>query len=86
VKVIGTDSGARLKVECQPLSAPGRGFTSRRRRDLGEGDPQVHPGQVRADAAVRAGAERDVPVPLAGRVESVWVPELGLVRLADAQY
>ena len=45
------------------------------RQPLLDGDAQLHPGQVRAGAAVDAGAERDVPVVLAVEDHLVGVGE-----------
>src|SRR5436190_12626766 len=49
--------------------------------ELGEGDAQVHPGEVGAHAAVRARAEGDVAVDGTGEVEDVGLGELGLVAV-----
>ena len=57
----------RLSTEWKGISAPGCSRMSSRRRQLLDGDPQVHAGQVRAGAAVGPGAERDVAVARCGR-------------------
>ena len=47
-----------------------------------ERHPHLHPGQVRAEAAVRAAAERQVPL-LAPEVDRVRVRVLGRVAARD---
>ena len=49
-------------------------------------DPQLQPGQVRAEAAVDAAAEGDVAVDLAVEAHHVGVGELGLVGVGRADH
>ena len=49
-----------------------------------QGYPQVQPSQIRAGAAVRPGAEAEMPVPLASEIESVRVTELSVVPVSRA--